>query len=133
MRVLKRPSKETIIVSLGGLFCLVGHSCPRAESKTGRMANEFQESSITWKRGVYVKTTISPEVFEKATRCNKGFICQSHDWVPCGSVTGMLGKAILALEQGQYGKKRCPYHVTYGTRDYCTCPARVEIYHRYRM
>ena len=83
--------------------------------------------------GAHVKTTISAEVFEKATRCNKGFICQSPDWKSCGSVTEMIGKAILSLEEGQYGKKPCPYRVTYGTRDYCTCPARVEIYDRYRM
>jgi len=81
-----------------------------------------------------MKTTISAEVFEKATRCNKDFICQSPDWIPCGPVTEMIGKAILTLEEGQYGKKPpCPYRVTYGTRDYCTCPARVEIYDRYRM
>lgn len=97
------------------------------------MASEFQESSIAWKRGVYVKTTISSEVFEKATRCNKNLICQSPDWVPCGSVTEMIGKAIVALEKGEYDRKSCPYHVVYGTTDYCTCPARVEIYDRYRI
>ena len=83
--------------------------------------------------GARVKATISAEIFEKATRCNKDLICQSPDWIPCGSVTEMIGKAILTLEEGQYGKKPCPYRVTYGTKDYCTCPARVEIYSRYRV
>ena len=80
-----------------------------------------------------MKTTIPAEVIEKATRCNKDLICQSPEWVPCGSVTEMIGKAILALEEGVNRKKPCPYHVAYGTRDYCTCPARVEIYDRYSV
>ena len=83
--------------------------------------------------GARVKATIPAEVFGKAARCNKGLICQSPDWIPCGSVTEMIGKAILTLEEGQCGKKPCPYRVRNGTRDYCTCPARVEIYNRYRM
>jgi hypothetical protein len=83
--------------------------------------------------GTYVKTTISAEAFEKATRCNRDFICRSPDWAPCGPVTEMIGKTILTLEQGEYDRKPCPYRVTYGVRDYCTCPVRVEIYKRYRM
>jgi hypothetical protein len=45
----------------------------------------------------------------------------------------MIGKTILTLEQGEYDRKPCPYRVTYGVRNYCTCPVRVEIYKRYRM
>lgn len=128
MKALKRPSKDTIIVSLGGLFSVVDHS-----SLFIRVMSEWQGSSIAWGTGAYMKTTISADFLNKATRCNKDFICQSPDWVPCGSVTEMIGNAILILEEGQYGKNSCPYHVAYGARDYCTCPARVEIYHRYRM
>ena len=80
-----------------------------------------------------MKTSVSAEVFEKTTRCDKNLICQSPDWVPCRPVTRVIGKAILVLEEGEYEKKSCPYRVAYGTRDYCICPARVKIYDRYRI
>ena len=74
---------------------------------------------------------VSDEARLEATRCNKGFACLQSNGAPLCSVRNCVDEKIhfLACLNDQH----CSYARSFGNASYCTCPVRIEIYHRCKM
>lgn len=73
---------------------------------------------------------IDNKVLEQVTKCNRQFAClfdSSH--VLC-EVTYFVGDRVLFVECATDGL--CAYQMPFGSGYLCCCPARKEIYRRYR-
>jgi hypothetical protein len=103
---------------------------------TALVATELSEGDCL--RGGDMKRMLPDEVLKRASRCDKGLICQHDGWRPCGTVVRRVGGGplqrageIVEMRSENGERPACVYHVPFGEGSFCICPARVEIHRRY--
>jgi len=78
-----------------------------------------------------VKIQIDRPVLSATTRCTKGFFCLSgHSDCICWP-TYASRYPFVEIRPKSIGP--CSYLLHYGNSDYCLCPTRNAIYHRYHL
>jgi len=71
---------------------------------------------------------VSEEVLEKTDKCWHAYKCLAGTRNGMCPARDRIG-SILFVEKAD--PSYCPYHVTFGYSDVCTCPVRREIHARY--
>jgi hypothetical protein len=74
---------------------------------------------------------IDAEILQRTTYCKHDFRCLSGDKRCWCKVKGSIGYDMLEIKP-KFALD-CKYHISFGDTFLCTCPARNEIYSRYRM
>jgi len=74
---------------------------------------------------------IDKAVLHKTTDCIYNFTCLTGDKTCLCDVVDSNGEDIVELKTKP--SISCQYCVSLESTSYCTCPTRVELYHRYNM
>lgn len=75
-----------------------------------------------------MKFEVSEETVQRTHKCWRGFACLSGNGrVVCPVRDYVTGVLFVEKTAESY----CPYDVTFGYSNICTCPVRHEIYERY--
>ena len=72
----------------------------------------------------------SDEVLKESRLCQKDFQCREGGEYPLCPVERHIEGDGLFIRKTH--KEFCPYELMFGDSSICTCPARIEIYERYR-
>lgn len=78
-----------------------------------------------------MRMPVSQTVLQETIHCDHDFLCQKPKWMPCGPVSREVEGVLLYKGVTDLSRRPCSYYVDFGGGDYCTCPARLEIYRRY--
>lgn len=75
---------------------------------------------------------ISEGTKQNTKRCRFDFQCMTNDnWKPCSIFRELNGSGLLIKNKGD--QSSCLYLMTLRETCLCQCPARREIYHRYKI
>jgi hypothetical protein len=78
-----------------------------------------------------VNIEISEDIIEKTRGCKKNFSCLNGSSECLCEVEGSSGYDILYINPDS--NRDCIYCTRLGTSSLCSCPARNEIYNRYKI
>ena len=75
--------------------------------------------------------TIPDSAIKLSNRCLFSYKCQDsgNSFRMCEIERAVQNKALLIKKRA---KDFCPYCTTYGYNDFCTCPARIAIFQKYK-
>ena len=71
--------------------------------------------------------TISQEIIDQATECDRDFSCLVNSSEPSCKISACIKNAYFIDNL----ERTCPYNIEYGHQHLCTCPVRKEIYRKY--
>jgi hypothetical protein len=75
--------------------------------------------------------TVSDEIWEQATRCQKDLSCLKGNRNDLCKVQHRVDGKVHFIKWGNSGS--CPYQLSFGDAFVCLCPVRKELYNRYRV
>ena len=74
---------------------------------------------------------ISDKTKKQSTKCTRMFRCLNNEtWDTCSIERDIQGVLLAIITKRD--KIDCPYYFSYGNAYYCYCPARCEIYKRFK-
>jgi hypothetical protein len=80
-------------------------------------------------RGIHMGYQISEDAKKRTPKCSCNFECLFNDkWDTCSIEKEISGGLIIKYICTE---KFCNYYLSYGSRNICMCPIRVEIFRRY--
>lgn len=71
---------------------------------------------------------ITKETIEKTTKCLKNFECLNGGSIRC-KVEDCINNEVHFVKSSS--TEYCPYNLSFGDDNICTCPTRKEIYNKY--